>query len=222
MADAATLADRTPAATARTSPITVSLINDYELVVNGLAAGLAPFADRITIIETEIGGQPDRVADIGLFDTFASRRNSLDRARQLVDQNVVDHVVLFTWDASPTFLDVARTIGVSGVVLKSQTMSQLVASLEQVVDGTRVGFPTSRRGRGSADGLSSRELEVLALLAAGLTNQEIADELFLSANTVKSHVARLYRHLGVKNRAQAAVAATDHGVGPPTTGSRTG
>ena len=62
--------------------------------------------------------------------------------------------------------------------------------------------------------LSDRESEVLALIAIGLTNAEIADELYLSIETVKTYVKRLYAKLGVHNRAQAAIAASTHQLTP--------
>ena len=66
-----------------TLPIRISIVNDYEVIVRGLAAMLAPFGDRVTVVETEAGGLPDLPADIALFDTFAGRRRSLSRVDEL-------------------------------------------------------------------------------------------------------------------------------------------
>jgi DNA-binding NarL/FixJ family response regulator len=63
------------------------------------------------------------------------------------------------------------------------------------------------------EGLSVRELEVLRLLAAGRSNQQIADELVISLNTVRRHVSNVFDKTGAANRAQAAVYARDHGIG---------
>jgi DNA-binding NarL/FixJ family response regulator len=67
--------------------------------------------------------------------------------------------------------------------------------------------------RTAVEGLSVRELEVLRLLAAGRSNQQIADELVISLNTVRRHVSNVFDKTGAANRAQAAVYARDHGIG---------
>ena len=97
------------------------------------------------------------------------------------------------------------------MILKTRSADMLVDGIERVVAGERVGLrrPT-RRGRPATRvvDLSDRESEVLALIAKGLTNAQIADELYLSIETVKTYVKRLYAKLDVHNRAQAAVAAS--------------
>jgi NarL family two-component system response regulator LiaR len=67
-------------------------------------------------------------------------------------------------------------------------------------------------GDAAQDRLSSREIEVLRLLAAGRSNQQIADELVISLNTVRRHVSNVFDKTGVANRAQAAIYARDHGL----------
>lgn len=86
-----------------TQPITVALVNDYEIIVRGLAAMLAPFSDRVTIVEITVGGEPERFADVALFDTFAGRRYAIERAHEMVRDGYVDHVLLYTWDAAAGF-----------------------------------------------------------------------------------------------------------------------
>ena len=103
----------------------------------------------------------------------------------------------------------------SGVVLKTRSADLLVDSIERVVAGEPVGFDgASPNGLSRFVELSDRESEVLALIARGLTNAEIADELYLSVETVKTYVKRLYAKLDVHNRAQAAVAASSHQLIP--------
>ena len=198
-------------------PIDVVLVNDYELVVHGLAAMLAPFADRVRVVELEVKGMPDVRADVALYDTFAGRKYALKRAAQMVDEGKVDHVVLYTWDASAEFLTDAERTGVHGVILKSRSGRELVDALERVVAGEHIGLThvtRSRRG-GREHELSSREQEVLALVALGLTNRDIASELYLSVDTVKTYVRRLFTKLGVSNRTQAATRAADFDLQPP-------
>lgn len=197
--------------------IRVSLVNDYEVVLRGLHGILAPFDDRIEIVEHQIGGTPDCRADVALFDTFAGRRDALDRARKMAEDGMVRHIVLYTWDAAPQFLDIAKSIGVSAVILKSVSGDLLVEQLERVAGGERLGWADSARsnGRGTGEALSLREQEVLALLALGLSNPAIAEELFLSVDTVKTYVRRVFAKLGVNNRTNAALLAAKYDLPPP-------
>jgi DNA-binding NarL/FixJ family response regulator len=199
-------------------PITVVLVNDYEIIVQGLAAMLAPFADRVRVVEMKTGSEPDCRADVALFDTFAGRRHAIARAHDMVAAGHVGHVVLYTWDAGAEFLNLADHAGVSAVVLKSATGEGLVEVIERVVTGERIGLGNLHRGRQSRGekGLSAREEEVLALIALGKSNGEIGHELFLSIDTVKTYVRRLYAKLGVNNRAQAALFAATYHVLPST------
>ena len=198
-------------------PIRVALVNDYEIILRGLHAMLEPFADRVRVTEYEIGGTPDTDVHVALFDTFAGRRDALGRAAEMVRSAECDHVVLYTWDAAAEFLELARDAGVSAVVLKSTTGEMLVDVLERVTRGERVGLDHTVRTRRTPAGesLSTREQEVLALLALGLSNREIAGELFLSIDTVKTYVRRVFSKLGVNNRTQAALLAERHDLAPP-------
>ncbi|HEX2783493.1 MAG TPA: response regulator transcription factor [Ilumatobacteraceae bacterium] len=200
------------------TPVTAVLVNDYDIIVQGLAAILAPYSDRVRVVEMDAGQEPKRAADVALFDTFAGRRRSIARASEMVRAGQVDHIVLYTWDAAAEFLNLADRAGVSGVVLKSTTGEVLVDVIERVVAGERVGLGELQRGRQSRgeQGLSAREGEVLALIALGKSNGEIGHELFLSVDTVKTYVRRLYAKLGVNNRAQAALCAERHHVLPST------
>jgi len=199
-----------------TQVITIAIINDYELVVRGVAAMLAPYGNRVRVAELDAGGQPSTPVDVALFDTFAGRRHTLSRAAEMVRSGSVRHVVLYTWDAAPGFLHSALDIGVSGVILKSRSADVLVDGIERIVAGERVGFDGDASARPTVRvvDLSDRESEVLALIAKGLTNAQIAEELYLSVETVKTYVKRLYAKLDVHNRAQAAVAASSHQLTP--------
>jgi DNA-binding NarL/FixJ family response regulator len=200
----------------RSGRISVAVINDYDLVVRGVESMLAPFDDRVRLIGHELGPEPEQSADVALLDTFAGRRRTLARAAEMVRLGAAEHVVLYTWDAAPEFVRAARDAGASGVLLKTRSGELLVDSLERIALGEKIGLGP---GNGLAPGprvveLSDRESEVLALIALGLTNGEIADELYLSIETVKTYVKRLYAKLGVHNRAQAALAASTHQLTP--------
>lgn len=194
-----------------TSPIRVSIVNDYEVVVAGVAAMLEPFEDRVVVVETEAGGMPDRPSDIVLFDTFAGRRRSLGRIDALADDLEHEKIVLYTWDLPNDFASDIDLRSIDGVIMKSTTGAELVDAIERVSRGEFVGS-TIVDERDLATTLTEREREVLALLSEGATNRQIANELYLSIDTVKTHVRKVFAKLGVGNRTQAAVVARDHGL----------
>ena len=191
-------------------PIRVAIVNDYELVVEGVRAMLAPFADRVTVVETEVDGQPDSAPDVALFDTFAARRHSLERVRQMAGNPRIGKVVLYTWDVPEEFRNELALCEIDAVILKSVTGADLVRALEQVHRGEYV--PPSPNSTTIGAPLSEREREVLTLLGRGYSNRQIAHELYLSVNTVKTHVASVFTKLDVDNRTQAAAIAIQSGL----------
>lgn len=214
----------------RTGPLRVVVVNDYEVIVRGVAGMLAPFADRVVVVDTEVGENDTshEHADIALFDTFGGHRTILGRAREMVAERDVDHVVLYTWSADVDLLSIARASGVSGVLSKAAGASELVDGLERIAAGERVGLDAPLKLAGHHMGstmtpqfdlqanLTAREQEVLAMLGLGLSNRDIANELFLGVETVRTYVRQVYQKLGVKNRTQAAVRARVLGLEPAT------
>jgi DNA-binding NarL/FixJ family response regulator len=214
-------------------PLRIALVNDYEVIVRGVAAMLQPFGDRVQVVELEVGGVAETTVDIALFDTFGGHRTILRRAQAMVADREVDHVVLYTWSADANLLAIARASGVSGVLSKAGSAVQLVDGLERIARGEQLGFDTPLRLAGhqghdrsdrpdqrppvsidlQAD-LTAREQEVLAMLGLGLSNRDIADELFLGVETVRTYVRQVFQKLGVKNRTQAAVRARVLGLEP--------
>ncbi len=147
------------------NPIKVAIVNDYELVVHGLSAMLAPFDDRVQVVAVEIGGLPEVPADIALFDTFAGRRSALARVDAMAKDASLGKVVLYTWDLPDEFASDIGRRAIDAVILKSTSGEQLVEALERVHRNEPVepgehdllpGVPT----------LSEREREVLALLGS--------------------------------------------------------
>ena len=200
-----------------TRPLRLALVNDYEIIVRGLHAMLAPFSDRVVVVEYETDSIPQEEVDIALFDTFAGRRDAIGRAADVVERGNARFVVLYTWDASADFLEAAREIGVAAILLKSIEGAALVAALERVAAGEQIGLDHVTRSPGAdrTDPLSMREREVLAMLALGASNAQIAAELYLSVDTVKTYVRRVFQKLGVHNRTQAAILAQQFELAPP-------
>ena len=215
----------------RTQTLRVAVVNDVELVTKGLQAMLAPFADRISVVDAVYGSIPAGSADIVLFDTFASDEASLARVAAMVADRSLTKIVLYTWEVDGDFASAARSRDVDAVVCKTTPAHDLVLVLERIHRGESIVMAcdlgsrhgkdvrTSRNATDERLGtLSDREREVLSILAAGASNKEIADELFVSAETIKSHVRSILSKLGAKNRTEAALIA--RGAAPRSAGIR--
>lgn len=114
-------------------------------------------------------------------------------------------LIIYTGSASPEIPRVAMALGAAGFCSKSDPPAQLLETVAAVADG-RMMFPfvdVSQLANDPFSGLTPRERELLAALASGLTNAQIAGKLDISLNTVKFHLKNLYDKLGVSNRAQA-------------------
>jgi DNA-binding NarL/FixJ family response regulator/anti-sigma regulatory factor (Ser/Thr protein kinase) len=211
-----TQATHDPEATARPRrPVRVALVNDFEAPLRAVQAMLAPYADRVQVVDIEAGSNDVAPADIALFDTFGGKRHVLERVRDLVRRGSIGHVVVYTRDASPRFVEAAVQTGVSDVLLKTTVDEELVAALETVAAGRHPDTPVGRTPRLPASNvLDARDQELLAMLGLGLSNEQIAEEMFLGIETIRTHLRGLFRKLGVNNRTQAAMHAAELGLVP--------
>ena len=161
--------------------------------------------------------------DIVLYDTFGQvHGQGIDLADFVRDSGA--KVVIYSWNLEPDLIERAIAEGASGYLSKVLTGPAIVEALERIMSGeivilagdqeTSVGGAGDWPGR--SVGLSPREAEVLALIARGLTNQEIAERAYLTINSVKSYIRSAYRKIGVERRTQAVLWALENGFQPDT------
>lgn len=188
----------------------VALVNDYEIVLRGLETMLRPFRDRIEVIELDVERNPDEIVDVALFDTYGHPRLGLDRVAELARDPHVHAVAIYTWSFAPEQFDAARAAGARGVLAKSMSADALVDALQQI--GRQEEFVSARFGRsvhqpwpGYDLGLTLREGEVALFLAQGMRNRDIASALWVSENTVKTHLKSIFQKTSVSSRAEAIV-----------------
>ncbi|MPY91793.1 MAG: DNA-binding response regulator [Acidimicrobiia bacterium] len=200
--------------------VRVTLANDFSVIVAGLAALLAPYAERIEVVDFVIVGREEASppVDVLLFDTFGRFALGVHDLERLVANPAFRHVVAYSTETSPGSVARMLDLGASGYFTKDLSAEAIVEGLERVARGVRaVLVEAPHRARhaphwpGAALGLTERESEVLALLSRGFRNNEIGEALFVSVDTVKSHVKAVYRKLGVRNRAEAVAAALFEG-----------
>ena len=213
-------------------PIRVVLVDDHEMVLQGLKAILARFAGEVRVVGEAVDAETaQRVVatlnpDVVLSDVRLRGSSGLDLCRQLTERDAGCRVVLLSAYDDEQYLFQALRAGAAGYLLKRVTGAELVGHLERVVEGETVVDPTMagraaataarlQRGEfwpGAHVGLTHRESEVLGLAVAGLSNRAIAGRLVLGEETVKSHLRSIYRKLEVSDRAGAVAVALREGI----------
>lgn len=210
--------------------IRVLICDDQEIVVHGLSTILGTAAGIEVVGTARNGAQAlDMIAmtapDVVLMDLKMPVMNGVKATQTIREKHPdVRVLVLTTYDADEWVFDAIRS-GASGYLLKDTPSEQLIQAVEDTaagrspVDPTVAGRLFERIRSVSAapptrltETLSERELDVLRLVARGLSNGAIADRLALSEGTVRNYVSVLLDKLGVEDRTQAAVLAIRHGL----------
>lgn len=204
------------------SPIRVALVDDYDVVLMGVARMFDQYRDRIVVVEIDANEPLHDEADIVLYDSFAQPESDHDEIGVLVDNPRARQLVVYTWNFHPDLIESARRRGARGYLSKTLPARDLVMALEAVHAGEVVVSESPGRARAAAgldwpgrgEGLSDRESEILALITQGKSNAEVAALTFLSPNTVKSYIRSTYRKIGVESRTQAVLWGVSHGFMP--------
>lgn len=204
------------------TPITVALVDDYDVVVMGVAKMLDRYRDRVIIAELDSTMPVSDSVDIVLYDSFAQPESDHDEIAVLVANPRAHRVVVYTWNFHPDLIASARQHGAHGYLSKTLPARDLVAALEAVHSGQTVVSDVPPRTRsavgldwpGRGEGLSDRESEILALITQGMSNADVARLTYLSPNTVKSYIRTIYRKIDVGSRTQAVLWGVEHGFTP--------
>jgi DNA-binding NarL/FixJ family response regulator len=211
-----------PASSTTTRPLTVALVDDYDVVVMGVANILDQYRDQVVVAELDANRPVDQAVDIVLYDSFAQPESDHVEIRVLIENPNARRVVVYTWNFASDLVDSALRQGVSGYLSKALPARDLVSALCAVHAGETVVSETPGRSRpitgldwpGRSEGLSDRESEVLALITQGLSNADVARLTYLSPNTVKSYIRSIYRKIGVTSRTQAVLWGIRNGFSP--------
>ena len=203
-----------------TRPLRLAIVDDYAVVVAGVASFLE--VERIDVVETGATTPVISDVDIVLYDTFGQIQGVGLDLEDFVRQSGGAKVVIYSWNLNRQLIEQAIAGGASGYLSKVLTGPAVVAALERIMGGevlvlagdneTSVGASGDWPGREA--GLSPREAEMIALITQGFTNQQIADRVYVSINSVKTYIRSAYRKIGVTMRTQAVVWGIDNGFRP--------
>ena len=203
------------------APVRIAIVDDYDVVVQGLARMFEPLKDRIQVVEVSTNRPGVERVDIALIDSFAQTR---DVNEVLAETNAARYV-FYSWSLEPDLIETWARFGVVGFLDKRLTAEQLADALERIHRGhggvVSSDYPASEDidlgdWPGRDRGLSAREAEVIALITQGLGNDEIANRMYTSINTVKTYIRTAYRKIGVDSRTRAVLWGVDNHFRPDT------
>jgi len=213
--------------------IRVLIADDQSLVRTGFRLILSGEPELEVVGEARDGAEAATLAaelspDVVLMDVRMPDVDGIEATRRIVvDETSPRVLVLTTFDLDDIVYDALRA-GASGFLLKDAPEERLLTAIQVVAEGGSLFAPSVTRrlieefsNRApqapppALEGLTARELEVLRLIAQGLSNAEIAAKLVVSEHTVKTHVARILQKLDLRDRTQAVVLAYESGVVRP-------
>jgi two-component system, NarL family, response regulator NreC len=205
--------------------IRVLIVDDHAVVRSGLRLLLEREEDLEPVAEAGNAQEAVRQArlhkpDIVLLDVVMPGASGVDTVADLRSAAPDARILMLSMQDDPTYVRRAFAEGASGYVLKEAADSELVQAIRHVAEGEQYVHPAlgarlvsqQEAREEAADALSSREREVLTLLALGHTNSEIAQRLVVSVRTVESHRAHIMNKLRVSTRAELVRYAMQHGL----------
>jgi DNA-binding NarL/FixJ family response regulator len=218
--------------------ITTFIADDQAMVRQGFGALLSA-QPYISVVGDAANGRDavrqvaSLAPDVVLMDVRMPELNGLDAAREILARDTGTKVLMLTTFDIDDYVYAALRAGASGFLLKDAPADELVRAVRVVAAGDALLAPSitrrmiadlvsrhaaPRRSAAELARLTPRETEVLELLARGMSNAEIAAVLFVSEETVKTHVGKVFAKLGLRDRAQAVVMAYETGLVSPSAG----
>ncbi|MGH8877941.1 MAG: response regulator [Stackebrandtia sp.] len=213
--------------------IDVLIADDQDLVRSGFASILDTQADITVVAQAGDGATAvdlvrRHTPGVALLDIRMPGTDGLAAARTICEQTPTRVIMLTTYDADEYVYEALRA-GASGFLLKDMRRDDLINAVRVVASGEALLAPSVTRRlisefgrvrpvpRAAVDDprLTEREQETLGLIARGLTNAEIAEALFVSAHTAKTHVSKVLTKLGLRDRVQATIHAYETGLVTP-------
>lgn len=208
--------------------INVLLVDDHSLVRQGIKQILELEKDLFVIGQANNGEEAivqvqELKPDIVLLDINMPKLNGIHTLRRLKGIDSEIKVIMLTFYEDSEYLFEALNLGANGYILKDAEIDSLIKAIRDVYHGDSYVHPNIAASlvKESNDRyinektnmkLTKREYEVLTLIAEGLNNREIANNLYISEKTVKNHVSNIFKKINVNDRTQAAIYAYKHNI----------
>ncbi len=211
--------------------ISVLIADDHTMLRQGLKQILELECDIEVIAQASNGSEAIQLAkehrpDVILMDINMPGINGLQAIKQIKDEKLTSKIIVLTIHEDREYLFKTLQMGAEGYVLKDAEPKALVDAIRNVHSGRSYIQPNMtmelvrefnrvtlhEKDRHNENNLTSREIEVLELIAEGMINKEIAKALYISEKTVKNHVSNIFRKLNVSDRTQAAIYAFKHNI----------
>ncbi|EOH87778.1 response regulator transcription factor [Enterococcus pallens] len=207
--------------------IRVLLVDDHEMVRLGVSSYLSIQSDIEVVGEAENGEEGYDKAlelrpDVILMDLVMEVMDGIESTKKILNDWPEAKILIVTSFIDDEKVYPAIEAGASGYLLKTSTAHEIADAIRATYKGERVLEPevttkmmeqlSNRNRHVLHEELTNREQEILLLIAQGMSNQEIADELFITLKTVKTHVSNILAKLEVEDRTQAAIYAFKHGL----------
>ena len=205
--------------------ITVMLVDDHQMVRLGLSSYLN-MQDDLSVVAEAVNGldgvqkAKQHRPDVILMDLVMNEMDGIEASKAILLENPEAKILILTSFLDDEKIFPALEAGVKGYILKTSLAHEIAASVRKIAEGQDVISESVRAKiyeKKNAqpelhEDLTAREAEVLKEIAKGLSNQEIADELYISLKTVKTHVSNILSKLQVEDRTQAAIYAIKHKI----------
>lgn len=201
----------------------VVIVDDHDIVRTGLEMSLED-SDRLLVVgsyangSAALRGLDADAPDLIITDVHMPIMDGLELMTKLRETHPSVPVLLLTVVEDPTVIREALDQGAAGYLLKSASTDEIIRSVERALDGqlvvsAEVGtLIAGMISKSEEDTLSPREREVLTGVARGLTNAQVASQLYISETTVKTHLRRAFTKLGVQDRTSAVTEALQRGL----------
>jgi DNA-binding NarL/FixJ family response regulator len=210
--------------------IRLMIVDDHEVVRLGMRAAFELEDDIVVIGEAKNGDEalaktPVLAPDVILMDVRMEKMGGIEACREIKNQAPTIAVLLITSYPDEEAVMAAILAGASGYLLKNVSRAELLKAVRQVAAGASLLSEASKKkalshmttptdsSTGGVE-LTEREREVIALVARGYTNKQIAESLFMSEKTARNHVSNILVKLGLSRRSEAAVYAVEHKLVP--------
>ena len=207
--------------------IKVMLVDDHEMVRLGVSSYLSMQDDIEVVAEAENGRIGYEKAleykpDVILMDLVMDEMDGIEATKLILKDWPEAKIIIVTSFIDDEKVYPAIEAGAAGYLLKTSSASEIADAIRSTYRGERVLEPevtgmmmerlTKKNEPVLHEELTNRESEILLLISEGMSNQEIADELFITLKTVKTHVSNILSKLEVEDRTQAAIYAFKHGI----------